>query len=243
MPVTAFAQSVDIQIWATPMVSGGLDTFMIVYVNETRIDFSWAYLAGTDRAMIRAKYGSYPTSISDGYQVYYGNGVSASDTSVNFDENPGPIFYRAWGQKVDNTWATTVQEGSKESEILTLIGLIALCGLLSFIALRSSFWAFKVIAGLSWAGFGWYWFENPPSTITAGETVHLFVLGVIALLALGFALLPFWVSSGDEKVNGFQSGVNRLFGRDEPQSNRDRRVGRNSEYADRVNNALYGRRR
>ena len=83
--------------------------------------------------MVRGKYGGYPADIpndttdpSDGYLVYYGSGSLVSDTSMNFDQNPGLLYYKAWAQKADGTWYIATGTGSKESRVVLFIGMIFL---------------------------------------------------------------------------------------------------------------------
>lgn len=117
----------------------GISDFLITYVSDTQMDLSWNYSYDGDQIMIRAQYGEYPDDIpdsvttpSDGYLVYYGNGTSVSDTSMNFDQNFGPIYYKAWAQRADLTWHTDFASGWKESQKLLLIVLIMLAmGLLT----------------------------------------------------------------------------------------------------------------
>ena len=48
---------------------------------------------------------------------------------MDFSQNAGPIYYKAWAQKADGTWYITPTEGSKESRdviLATLFGVLAL---------------------------------------------------------------------------------------------------------------------
>lgn len=125
------AESVDIAIYAKPGV--GILELIVVQISDTQVDLSWSKSGDVDKVMIRGKYGEYPADIpdgatapSDGYLVYYGDGLAVSDTSMNFDENPGILYYKAWGQKADGTWYTESNTGSEESKQVTLIALLFL---------------------------------------------------------------------------------------------------------------------
>jgi hypothetical protein len=134
LPVTpVLANSVNITVTAKPHVTGGITNFTIIYVSDTQLDFTWSLFGEATKIMIRGKYGGYPDNIpdpstepSDGYLVYYGDATSCSDTSMDFDENPGPIYYTAWAQKDDGMWYTDIQTGWKESAVLTTIAFIVL---------------------------------------------------------------------------------------------------------------------
>lgn len=134
MPVGVYAaDSVDVDITATPIFSAGILTFTITYVSDTRLDLDWTVDGTVAKVMVRAKYGSYPADIpdentapSDGYLVYYGGDLSAIDTSMNFDEHAGALYYRAWAQKADGKWYVVTKSGAKESKQLVFLGLIGL---------------------------------------------------------------------------------------------------------------------
>lgn len=185
------ADVVTVTLYATP-ISYGLTDFTITYVSDTELDFSWGYSANVTKAMIRGKYGKYPSDIpdihtepSDGYLVYYGTETTANDTSMDFDQNPGAIYYKAWGQMDDGTWRTTAKSGWKESAVMTLIAVLLFCGVMSFIALRSSFFGLKLVAGISWFTFFIYFKTTPPSIITEGSAAHTAIL----VTAIGFGIM------------------------------------------------------
>jgi len=85
---------------------------------------------------VRAKYSSMPLSRTDGYLVYEGSLNSVSDTSMDFDENPGTIYYRLWAQNEDGYWFDNeVNETALESPVLKLIAYIFLSLCITFLAL------------------------------------------------------------------------------------------------------------
>jgi hypothetical protein len=120
----------------TPLWSSGIYDFKITYVNEQQMDLTWQTGIDISNTMVRAKYGKYPGNIADenetptdGYLVYYGGGHAASDTSMDFDNNPGALFYRAWAEESDGTWVVDAAGGSKESQIMITIAFAMIaCG-------------------------------------------------------------------------------------------------------------------
>jgi hypothetical protein len=149
---------VDVSIFATPLFGGGIFTLNITYVTDTRMDLDWTVGPDVDKVMVRAKYGSYPTDIpdqntapSDGYLVYYGNGLSASDTSMDFGNTVGTLYYRAWAQKVDSTWTVTPAEGNKE-------GLVILLAILALIPLGLTVTMFVTRNSMLGWPSGGFWF-------------------------------------------------------------------------------------
>lgn len=184
--------SVDITVTAVPLWTAGILNFAITYVSDTQLDFDWGFAPGTTNIMIRAKYGNYPDDIpdemtepTDGYLIYYGNAVHASDTSVNFDESTGALYVKAWGKKADGNWHVNTSTGFEESAVLTLIGVLLFCGILSYLAIRSSFFGLKLVAGMAWIAFVVYWKSNPPTIVTEGSPEHT----AIMIVAIGFALM------------------------------------------------------
>jgi hypothetical protein len=175
VPVFA-ATTQDVTITATPMTTIGILNFTITYVSDTNLQFDWGFAPGTTKIMIRAKYGEYPADIpnintapTDGYLVYYGAGITANDTSMDLDENPGFIFYKAWGQNADGTWQVATSTGSKESRGLQLIAIIILAALVSYFSLRSSNILLGLAAALPWLILLVYTRANPIAGLATGS--------------------------------------------------------------------------
>ncbi len=70
-------------------------SFSATTASSSQINLSWTKGTGADKTMVRGKEGSYPTSRTDGYQVYFDTGTSASDTSLNPSTT---YYYRAWSE-------------------------------------------------------------------------------------------------------------------------------------------------
>jgi hypothetical protein len=136
LPVVALAEP-TVVVTNQPMFTGaGISWFQVTYTTDTQMDLDWMLGGSGVNIMIRSKYGGYPADIPnetvapyDGNLVYYGDGLATttfSDTSMDFDENPGSIFYKAWAQKADGTWYVTTGTGNKESAVVTLIAFLLL---------------------------------------------------------------------------------------------------------------------
>jgi len=137
LPLSASASPVAVvTIVGVPGSAGGISNFTITYTSDTQLDLAWTLYGDAVNIMIRGKYKSYPADIpdqnttpSDGYLVYYGSASAVSDTSMDFSQNVGPIYYKAWAQKADGTWYTAPLKGSKESRdviLATLFGVLAI---------------------------------------------------------------------------------------------------------------------
>lgn len=206
MPIVALAATEqDVTVTATPAY--GIRTFSIVYVGDTQMDLSWTVSGDVVNVMVRAKYGedldeipNEDTTPSDGYLVYEGAGSSVSDVSLDFDQNPGPLYYKIWGQKVDDKWYTGSKYVWEESAVMTLGGMLFLAFILSYLAFRSSFKPMRFVAGFAWVAVLIYWIASPPSAVTAGSAAHVAVM--LVLIFAAFAV----------SVSGFGVEENRLRG-------------------------------
>lgn len=94
----------DIDVKARAYIAGAPQGFTVTWVSDTDILLTWTTGADAVNTMVRAKYGSYPTDITDGYLVYEGPAESYHDTSMNLDETASLIYYRAWSQNAAGVW-------------------------------------------------------------------------------------------------------------------------------------------
>ncbi len=140
----------------------GIANFRSTYISNTEMDFDWDYDCAV-QVMIRGKYSEYPDDIpdqdttpSDGYLVYYGAATSTSDTTMDFDENVGPIYYKAWGQRADNTWYVSPETGWKESAVLTLLSYVALVLIISVVAFWRNNVMMFMVGVIGWFSLAFY---------------------------------------------------------------------------------------
>jgi hypothetical protein len=199
MPLGVMAAgSVTVVITATPMFSAGITSFTVTYIEDAQMDLDWTVDATVDLVMIRSSYNGYPADIpdedtapSDGNLVYYGDLLHFSDTSMNFDENLGTIYYKAWAQKPDGHWYVATSTGSKESEVVTLILLFGFGVVLSYIAIRTkeqmTALVLAFVASAIWLTCIIYTRANPIGNMTTGDNADNAIL--VALIAL-MVLVP-----------------------------------------------------
>lgn len=270
LPLVALADvSVSITVTATPIITGGITDFIITYVSDTQLDLSWTLIGDAVKIMIRGKYGAYPADIpnenttpTDGYLVYYGSGSSVSDTTMNFDENAGILYYKAWAQRADGTWHMVTSTGNKESLeviLLSFIGTILAVGFINFGFLRNSFMPYKFAGALLWVIPIVWIMSSPPSIFTVGsalQAVTLIVLIGIGLISLFGAFrkeLQVNVSTTNRKTgerrdegdikNAWHMPTIFQNGESEEESIRKARairMERRAEYRDRFRQALRG---
>jgi len=151
-PVSA-GVSTNVTITAIP--SWGILTFTATYINDTQVDLDWTYEPSLTNIIIRAKYGSEPTSETDGYLVYSGVGNAASDTSMNFDENTGILYYKAFGETAPGVYGASASDSAEGVVMLmlTLMGAALILTVSGYISKRS---ILAVMGGLFWVIVGVY---------------------------------------------------------------------------------------
>lgn len=241
-----------VTIYATPGASGGITGFTITYISDTQLDLNWGFAGDAINVMIRAKYGAYPANIpdiftepSDGYLVYSGNATSVSDTSMNFDQNPGILYYVAWAQKADGTWFTDIHTGWKESKEVILIALILLCAVVSYFSLRSSNILLGLGASLTWILLLVYTRSNPIGGVATGSFADELVVYICWIFAV---LLPFMAMfRGRRERQYFGRGggsvewgeTRKIEPNPSPLQNRGLMERSNGEYRDHVRKALH----
>jgi hypothetical protein len=143
------ATSVDIIITASGYVCGIPGGLTITYISDYEVGISWIKGEGAVNTMIRAKYGGVPTSTTDGYLVYYGDEENCSDTTMNFDEYVGKIYYSAWSENENGVFTQEYTSGEVEGISMQLLAFVLLClGLtIGGYALKKTFIAMAAVGG------------------------------------------------------------------------------------------------
>lgn len=156
-PVSA-ATSVDITITAVGIVIGAPGGFTLTYISDYEVGIDWTKADGAVNTMIRAAVGRYPTSITDGYLVYYGDGVTTSDTGVSLDETAAAVYYRAWSENADHVFSPVWAEGKMEGIGVVILGIAAL-----------------MLVGLAALAVAWF-----------NKTMIFAVIGIFVFMMTGF---------------------------------------------------------
>jgi hypothetical protein len=68
--------------------------------STSQIDLSWTKGTGANRTLVRGKEGGYPSSVLDGYEVYFNTGTFEYDTGLNSGTT---YYYRAWSEVTVDT--------------------------------------------------------------------------------------------------------------------------------------------
>jgi hypothetical protein len=212
-PVFAATTQV-VTITATPATTAGILNFTITYISDTYLKLDWGFAPGTTDIMIRAKYGEYPDDIpdvftapTDGYLVYYGNGITADDTSMDFDDNPGYLFYKAWGQNADGTWQVATSTGAEESRVMQLIAIIILAAIVSYFSLRSSNILLGLAASMPWIILIVYTRANPIAGLDTGSFGDELVLYMCWIFAIMMPLIAIVRKNREKAYFGDNGGT------------------------------------
>jgi len=138
IPVGVLADtSQEVTVTATGYICAIPGGFTLTYINDYEVGISWIKGDGAENTMIRAAYGRVPESRTDGYLVYYGDGTTASDTGVNFEEGVSDVYYRAWSQNAAGVWEEIGVSDFMENPYMLLAVLAGLA--LGFLALSIIF--------------------------------------------------------------------------------------------------------
>jgi hypothetical protein len=246
-PVVAQATNPVVHITVSAWVVGTSSGLTITYVNDYQVDLEWTKGEAAANTMVRAKYGSMPTSRTDGYEVYYGDGTSCSDTGVNFEESASTVYYRLFSQNGAGAWEDEGISGFLENPNMTLIAFFLFCGIMSFLGLRSTYYILKFLSGLCWMALGMYWLSNPPSTVVKGSAVDTGMIVLLFVIGVAMMIMPFWYSK--RTPSGEETGEGRLrlpfMPREEEEvATRERKLPTRSErtasYMERLDNRIRG---
>ena len=189
---TLAATSADVTITAAGYICGAPGGFVLTYISDYEVGISWTKGADAENTMIRAKYGSVPTSRTDGYQVYYGSDNSTSDTAVSLDETATPIYYAAFSQNAGGGWEEVGVSGFLEGMGMTIIAIAMIV-----LGLTIAAFVFKqpllMLAGaLGWIIFAFLMFNKPIEGNDYLPTAFLLFGGAMAFLCL-FAAIGIYV--------------------------------------------------
>ena len=193
-PIGVYAASSDVVVvTVTPEYGnpGAPIDFTVVYVSPTQVDIAWEKGASANNTIIRALYGRYPSSYTDGSLVYSGTGSGYSDLNVNFDETIGRIYYRAWSEDTDGDISSKYAEGYAEGVFMTTIAILLIAIALMVISVRWTNIVLTIVATGSWFVALAYTRANPFTGMgvgTAGDSMLVVVLigAGLATLLYGF---------------------------------------------------------
>jgi len=121
---------------------------------------------------------------------------------MNFDQNPGLLYYKAWAQKADGTWYTVTSTSSKESRELILLFFGGLTLVLTYMEIKTRNMPLGALAAGSWIVMWKYVTSNTIIVDNSSQNIFTIVCIVAAIIMF------FWgiIANGNDdtkKVNRF----------------------------------------
>ena len=159
IPVYA-ATAVDVTITANPGGMFAPTDFIATYINDKKITLTWTSNPTAVATIIRAKVGSYPTGIGDGYLVYSGAGDTVDDTAVSLDETATNIYYSAWSTDGAGNFSPDYAQTNAGGIGMTLIAftLVPLALITLFLVFHVGLLSFA--AALAWGVLGFFSYQS-----------------------------------------------------------------------------------
>jgi len=124
MPVLADT-SADITVTVSGWICEAPGGFTLTYISDYEVGISWTKGEGAVNTMVRAAIGRMPESVTDGMEIYYGEGTSTTSW-VNMETLSAPVYYRAFSQNENGVWEATGASDQIEGTGMLLIALIIL---------------------------------------------------------------------------------------------------------------------
>ena len=117
--------SADVTITAAGYICEAPGGFTLTYISDYEVGISWTKGEGAVNTMVRAAIGRMPESVTDGMEIYYGEGTSTTSW-VNMETLSAPVYYRAFSQNENGVWEATGASDQIEGTGMLLIALIIL---------------------------------------------------------------------------------------------------------------------
>jgi hypothetical protein len=179
----------DVTITATPIFGSMPLTDFEVNQVKGDVTVTWNNAPTTANVMVRAKKDGYPTSLTDGWQVYTGSGESAIDYEVNTDDNISDIFYAGWSENATNVWSTPVNDLYKVTKMALILVTGGLLGL-AFWQKKSRYGEFlQIVASIVAIAFGAYWIAEYEGFIYVIEGTVSVAIGIWIMIGTALELI------------------------------------------------------
>lgn len=123
MPTMALAANPTVTITVSVWIVGSPSGFTLTYISDYEVQIDWVKGIDAENTMIRAAIGRPPTSITDGIEIYYGDGTTAQSW-INMETLGEPVYYRAWSQNADGFWSPEFVEDQIEGVSMLLAILV-----------------------------------------------------------------------------------------------------------------------
>lgn len=154
------ATTADVVITASGYIVGSPSGLVISYTGEDWVDISWVKGLGANNTMVRVGHNSYPTSLTDGDLVYYGNGTACTYV-IDYERllennNYEGLYFNSWSQGAGGVWQlVSVSSGASlfwRDVILMFLIVVLIVLSLTFFAFRLKNVALSIMAAFGFAG-------------------------------------------------------------------------------------------
>jgi hypothetical protein len=171
-------------------------SFTLTAVSDNQVDITWVKDPTATNTEIRREINEYPTSRTDGVQVYYGAGESVSDTAdeVGLELDKSTYYYRAWSENVigwsldyaqdyiggENMGALASALGSLSTVGLTWLALLAVVGISGLAFWKPMAPIFMILAAMSMM-LGLSWYDVHATELGMGISLGLIAYSIVCL--------------------------------------------------------------
>jgi hypothetical protein len=192
---------------------GAPTNFTITQTGTNDITITWTTGDYADTTVIRAKEDGYPTSLTDGYEIYNGALETVDVSGLNLGTSS--YYYTAWSHNATG-YSTDTAKNNVGGKSMVFFGFLAFAGIISFLSFRNRFFGLKLLAGMAWILLFLYTKSNPPAGVIEGSSIHTAMLVIfigiglmIPIMGLGRGIQTSRSSSGSytETTEGFHLGI------------------------------------
>ena len=179
--------SADVTITASGYICGAPGGFTITYVNDCEVQLDWSVGDNAVNTMVRAAYGRFPEDITDGYQVYYGNGITCTDDATSLAA-PDIVYYRAWSQNANGLWNEITYGEDDTGDIMSVsflfVGWIVLAIFFTWFSSRRPEILIRLVSSLIWMGLGFWTLTGGIDNIDMINSWNQMLVWVFFLMAV-----------------------------------------------------------
>ena len=167
-------------------------SFTATFVTENEVTLAWTPGSYAEYTMVRANYGTYPTTTEDGYCVYYGDGSNATDTIVDLNWRDDTICYSAFSENTSMSWSSDYATASVENLGMSALIDAILPLVILILVLVIAHWRRSVIllgiSGFACMLYGWVYWDNG------------LYFSIIIVLMGGVCFIEAWVEGKSRKA-------------------------------------------
>jgi hypothetical protein len=149
-------------------------------VGTDNVDLTWTLGTWSTTTIIMRRLDKFPTSLTDGVEVYNGPAVLVTDVLTGTGENEG--YYSAWSRNAtgDSVNYTTWRAGGT---VMLLIALIGLGCFFTFFSAWRRYLPSSMAGSITWLALGSLWLVSPATIGVTSTEIWTPYIGFVFLLA------------------------------------------------------------